>query len=90
MEVLGMNLVAAAIAKSGLEIENRCTDCPRFDLLAASIRKSRLEIGNHCMEIPETSLLAAAIVKLTPSNQESLHESTRNKPHSCSDCQVWA
>ena len=45
---------------------------PRMNLVAAAIRKFGLEIGNHCMEIPETSLLAAAIVKLTPSNQESV------------------
>ena len=31
---------------------------------------------------------AAAIVKLTPSNQESLHESAWNEPRSCSDCQI--
>ena len=39
---------AASILKSGPEIENRCTDCPRFDLLAAAIAKSELEIGNRC------------------------------------------
>ena len=85
-----MNLVAAAIAKSGPEIGNHCTDYSGFDLFAASIRKFGLEIGNHCTDYSGFDLCAAAIVKLTPSNQESLHESTRNKPHSCSDCQVWA
>ena len=54
----------AAIAKSGPEIRNRCTDYSGF------------------------GLFAAAIVKLTPSNQESLHGSPRNVPHCCSDCQI--
>ena len=66
MEVLGMNLVAAAIAKSGLEIENRCTDCPCFDLFAASIRKFGLEIRNRCTKVPEMSPMDAAIVKSRP------------------------
>ena len=66
MEVLGMNLVAAAIAKSGLEIENRCTDCPCFDLFAASIRKFGLEIRNRCTKVPEMSPMDAAIAKSGP------------------------
>ena len=53
----------AAIAKSGPEIRNRCTDCPCFGLLAASIRKSRLEIGNRCTDCPRFDLLAASIRK---------------------------
>ena len=57
---------AASIRKSGLEIENRCTVCPCFDLLAASIRKSGPEIKNRCTKVPETSLLAAAIAKSGP------------------------
>ena len=51
------------IRKSGLEIKNRCTDCPRFDLLAASIRKSGLEIKNRCMDCPCFDLMAASIRK---------------------------
>ena len=66
MEVLGMNLVAAAIAKSGLEIENRCTDCPCFDLFAASIRKFGLEIRNRCTKVHGMRHKDAAIAKLTP------------------------
>ena len=54
---------AASIRKSGLEIENRCTDCPCFDLLAASIRKSGPEIKNRCMDCPCFGLLAASIRK---------------------------
>ena len=57
------DLMAAAIAKSGLEITNRCTDCPRLDLLTASIRKFRLEIENRCTDCPRFDLLAAAIAK---------------------------
>ncbi|MDD6809842.1 MAG: hypothetical protein PUD78_07015 [Bacteroidales bacterium] len=55
--------MAASIRKSGLEIENRCTVCPCFDLLAASIRKSGLEIENRCTDCPRFDLLAAAIAK---------------------------
>ena len=84
------DLFAAAIAKSGPEIKNRCTDCPSFDLFAASIRKSGLEIVNRCTEVPGMNPIVAAIVKLTPSNQESLHGSPRNVLHVCSDCQFWA
>ena len=55
--------MAASIRKSGLEIKNRCTDCPRFDLLAASIRKSGLEIENRCTDYPCFDLMAASIRK---------------------------
>ena len=84
------DLMAASIRKSGPEIKNRCTDCPGFDLFATSIRKSGLEIRNRCTEVPGMMLAVAVIVKLTPSNQESLHGSAWNEPRSCSDCQVWA
>ena len=57
------DLLAASIRKSGLEIENRCTDCPCFDLFAASIRKSGPEIGNRCKDCPCFDLLAALIRK---------------------------
>ena len=56
-------LLAASIRKSGLEIENRCTDSPCFDLLAASIRKFGLEIKNRCTDCPRFDLLAASIRK---------------------------
>ena len=56
----------AAIAKSGLEIENRCTDYSSFDLLAASIRKFGLEIKNRCTVCPCFDLLAASIRKSGP------------------------
>ena len=59
-------LIAASIRKSGLEIKNRCTVCPRFDLLAASIRKSGLEIENRCMDCPRFDHLAASIRKSVP------------------------
>ena len=52
------DLLAASIRKFGLEIKNRCTDCPRFDLLAASIRNSGPEIGNHCSAIVPASRMA--------------------------------
>ena len=55
--------MAASIRKSGLEIKNRCTDCPRFDLLAASIRKSGPEIRNRCTEVPGMNHIVAAIAK---------------------------
>ena len=58
--------MAASIRKSGLEIENRCTDCPCFDLLAASIRKSGLEIKNRCTDYSSFDLCAAAIRKSGP------------------------
>ena len=50
-----------------------CRDYLRFDLCAAAIAKSGLEIRNRCTEVPEICPIAAAIVKLIPSNQESLH-----------------
>ena len=53
----------AAIAKSGPEIGNHCTDCPCFGLLAASIRKSGLEIKNRCTVCHCFGLLAASIRK---------------------------
>ena len=46
-----------------------------MNLVVAAIAKSRPEIGNHSTEVPGMNLVAAAIVKLTPSNQESLHGS---------------
>ena len=56
----------AAIAKSGPEIKNRCTDCPCFDLLAASIRKSGLKIMNRCTDCLRFDLMAASIRKSGP------------------------
>ena len=58
MEVLGMNLVAAAIAKSGPEIGNHCMEIPETSLLAAAIVKSRPEIGNHSSAIVSASRMA--------------------------------
>ncbi|MDD6113468.1 MAG: hypothetical protein PUB70_03980 [Bacteroidales bacterium] len=58
--------MCVVIANSGLEIENRCTDCPCFDLMAASIRKSGLEIENRCTVCLCFGLLAAAIVNSRP------------------------
>ena len=69
----GMSHADASIRKSGLEIANRCTEVPETNLDAAAIAKSGLEIRNRCTEVPEICPIAAAIVKLTPSNQESLH-----------------
>ncbi len=60
------DLLAASIRKSGLEIENRCTDCPCFDLFAASIRKSGPEIKNRCTDCPCFDLFAASIRKSGP------------------------
>ena len=60
------DLLAASIRKSGLEIENRCTDCPCFDLFAASIRKSGLEIRNRCTDCLGFDLMAASIRKSGP------------------------
>ena len=62
----GMSHADALIRKSGLEIGNRCTDCPCFDLLATSIRKSRLEIENRCTEVPGMMFAVAAIAKSGP------------------------
>ena len=59
----GMSHAAASIRKSGLEIKNRCTDCPCFDLFAAAIRKSGLEIENRCTDCPCFDLFAASIRK---------------------------
>ena len=53
----------AAIAKSGPEIRNRCTDYSGFDLLAGSIRKFEPEIRNRCTDCPCFDLLAALIRK---------------------------
>ena len=57
------DLLPASILKSGLEIENRCTDFPCFGLLAASIRKSGLEIKNRCTDCSCFDLIAASIRK---------------------------
>ena len=62
-DYLRFDLLAASIRKSGLEIKNRCMDCPCFDLMAASIRKSGLEIKNRCTDCPCFDLLAASILK---------------------------
>ena len=62
-DYLRFDLFAASIRKSGLEIGNRCTDCPCFDLFAASIRKFGLEIKNRCRDCPCFDLLAASIRK---------------------------
>ena len=58
--------MAASIRKFGLEIKNRCRDCPCFDLLAASIRKSGLEIKNRCTDCLCFGLLVASIRKSGP------------------------
>ena len=60
------DLFAASIRKSGLEIKNRCKDCPWFGLLATSIRKSWPEIGNRCKDCPCFGLLATSIRKSGP------------------------
>ena len=58
-----MSHVDASIRKSGPEIKNRCTVCPRFNFFAASIRKSGPEIENRCTDCPCFDLCAAAIRK---------------------------
>ena len=50
--------MAAAIAKSGPEIRNRCTDIPEMCSIAAAIAKSGPEIGNHCSAIVPASRIA--------------------------------
>ena len=57
------DLMAASIRKSGLEIENQCMDCHRFNFFAASIRKFELEIENRCTDCPCFDLMAASIRK---------------------------
>ena len=57
------DLMAASIRKSGLEIENQCMDCHRFNFFAASIRKFGLEIKNRCTDCPCFDLMAASIRK---------------------------
>ena len=69
------DLMAASIRKSGLEIENQCMDCHRFNFFAASIRKSGPEIRNRCMDCPCFGLLAASIRKSGPEIENR-----------CSDC----
>ena len=59
----GFDLCAASIRKSGPEIKNRCTVCPRFNFFAASIRKSWAEFENRCTDCPCFELLAASILK---------------------------
>ena len=59
----GFDLCAASIRKSGPEIKNRCTVCPRFNFFAASIRKSWAEFENRCTDCPCFDLLAASILK---------------------------
>ena len=44
--------IAAAIAKSGPEIENRCTDIPEMCSIAAAIAKSGPQIKNRCTDLP--------------------------------------
>ena len=61
-----MMLAVAVIVNSGPEIENRCKDCPCFDLFAASIRKSGPEIKNRCTDYSSFDLLAASIRKFGP------------------------
>ena len=43
--------IAAAIAKSGPKIRNRCTEVAGMYPIAAVIAKSGPEIGNHCSAI---------------------------------------
>ena len=59
----GFDLCAASIRKSGPEIKNRCTVCPRFNFFAASIRKSWAEFENRCTDCPCFDLMAASIRK---------------------------
>ena len=59
-------LLAASIRKSGLEIENHCTDILEMCSIAAVILNSGLEIKNRCTEVPGMNPIVAAIVKLTP------------------------
>ena len=58
--------IVAAIAKSGLEIKNRCMEVPGMNLVAATIAKSGPEIRNRCMEVPGMNLVAATIAKSGP------------------------
>ena len=50
--------IAAAIAKSGPEIRNRCTEVPGMNLVAAVIVNSGPEIKNHCSAIVSASRMA--------------------------------
>ena len=67
--------MAASIRKFGLEIRNRCTDCPCFDLFAAAIVNSGPEIKNRCTDCPCFDLLAA-----------SIRESGLEIGNQCKDC----
>ena len=62
----GFDLCAASIRKSGPEIKNRCTVCPRFNFFAASIRKSWAEFENRCTDCPCFDLMAASIFNSWP------------------------
>ena len=54
----------------------------------ASIRKSGPEIKNHCAPRVKSQENPAAILKLAPSNQESLHAGGRFQAKPCSDSQI--
>ena len=85
--VNGENL--ASIRKSGPEIKNRCTKEGVNGKKLASIRKSGPEIKNHCSQKDKAWAIPAAILKLTPSNQESLHAGGCKQAKPCSDSQVY-
>ena len=85
--VNGENL--ASIRKSGPEIKNRCTKEGVNGKKLASIRKSGPEIKNHCSQKDKAWAIPAAILKLTPSNQESLHAGACKQAKPCSDSQVY-
>ena len=55
----------------------------------ASIRKSGPEIKNHCAPRVKSQENPAAILKLAPSNQESLHAGGRFRANTCGDSQVY-
>ena len=65
-DCLGFDLCAAAIANSGLEIKNRCTEVAGMYPMAAAIAKSGLEIDNRCTDCPCFDLLATSIRKSGP------------------------
>ena len=71
------------------DAEGRCRD-GRSRRNHTVIPKSEPKIKNHCSDEAVSGQSLAAIPKLTPSNQESMHERGLKQGKPCIDSQVWA
>ena len=83
MDLPGINPFVAVIAKSRLEIGNRCTEVAGMMLAVAAIVSSGPEIKNHCSAIVPASRVARLrkpVVAVLNSPSAAVVAAAKNSP----------